>query len=263
MKCIFIYLHRFFRYLIRLVFKNKRVSKPLLIYPDLNIEYTVAQHLLFFFSFKINYEHDIQIKILSLIKKGDIVFDLGANIGQYSLIFSKLVGPSGHVYSFEPNLKVFSDLNINIKKNNLNNISTFNYAIGSKNERNLFFVESLNGGRGSSFKKERVAKLDSSENYFVDVKNLDYLITKFGVPNFVKIDVEGLELDVLLGISVIPEKTIFLIELTKYNKNEIFLFFRSHNFGCFSSSGILINDPNNIFAKNKNFGNYFFKNLVN
>lgn len=64
-----------------------------------------------------------------LINKNDIVFDIGANIGYFSIIFSNLVGKSGKVYAFEPAQKYFKRLKLNIIENQLGNINLFNFGI--------------------------------------------------------------------------------------------------------------------------------------
>ena len=56
------------------------------------------------------------------VKEGDIVIDIGANIGYFTLLFAKLVGPAGKVYSFEPEPSNFSILKKNVKVNEYRNV---------------------------------------------------------------------------------------------------------------------------------------------
>ncbi len=72
--------------------------------------YERSQHLTFLFQPSIKYEETIQNKIKEYIQEGDIIFDIGANIGQYAMPFSELVGNNGKVYSFEPDFKNFAFL---------------------------------------------------------------------------------------------------------------------------------------------------------
>ena len=58
----------------------------------------------------------------TMIKSGNIVFDVGANIGIYSLLASKSLGKDGQIYSFEPSETAFKRLNINVTLNNFKNI---------------------------------------------------------------------------------------------------------------------------------------------
>jgi FkbM family methyltransferase len=76
----------------------------------------------------------------NVIKKGDVVLDIGANIGYYALAEAKIVGEKGQVYAVEPVKSNFELLNKNIKLNNLTNVPTFQYAFGDKNARAEIFV---------------------------------------------------------------------------------------------------------------------------
>ena len=70
--------------------------------------------------------------VLENVKIGNVVVDLGANIGYYSLILAKLVGNEGKVFSFVPVPKNFSELEKNIKLNNYSNVIAENIAISKK-----------------------------------------------------------------------------------------------------------------------------------
>ena len=50
-----------------------------------------------------SYEYEKQLALRELVHAGDVVYDLGAHVGYFSIILSRLVGPTGMVYSFEPN----------------------------------------------------------------------------------------------------------------------------------------------------------------
>jgi len=78
---------------------------------------------------KDNYETITTNVIKNTIKNGQIVLDIGANIGYYTLLFSKLVGNSGKVFSFEPEPNNFNILKINVLKNNYTQTRIFNYAV--------------------------------------------------------------------------------------------------------------------------------------
>ena len=64
---------------------------------------------------------------------GDVVIDVGANIGFFTLLSSTLAGPTGKVYAFEPQQKVYKYLQGNIALNNITNVETFNIALGNEN----------------------------------------------------------------------------------------------------------------------------------
>ena len=87
------------------------------------------------FSLETGYEK-IETQVMKdNIKKGDVVIDCGANIGYYSLLFSKLVGDSGKVFAFEPDPTNFSLLQKNLKENNIKNVIALNLAVSDKNEK--------------------------------------------------------------------------------------------------------------------------------
>lgn len=137
------------------------------------------------------YEKPTQKHFTSIIKKGDVVFDIGANVGFYSLLSSILVGEQGKVVAFEPFLKNIAYLKSHIKLNNIKNIHVIPYAVSKKKQFSFFKIE------GSS----SMGHLSETGDIKVKSVNLDLLIhtKKIPVPNLIKIDVEGSEYDVFLG----------------------------------------------------------------
>lgn len=69
------------------------------------------------------------IVVKHLVCAGDSVIDIGASIGEYTKFLCAMVGPSGHVYSFEPNPPTYDFLLHNVRKLNLGNVELFNYAL--------------------------------------------------------------------------------------------------------------------------------------
>ena len=67
-------------------------------------------------------------------KKNDIVIDVGANTGYYSLRLSSLVGENGKVIAIEPDPQTFNSLTKNCELNNISNVDTHNIAISDSNE---------------------------------------------------------------------------------------------------------------------------------
>jgi FkbM family methyltransferase len=146
-----------------------------------------------------------------IIKEGDVVYDVGANIGITSLLFSKLVGVNGKVFAFEPVPANTKDLKSNVTLNNANNIIVVEKAI-SDGCRSEMFNLGVDNKSGSllCFGKE------SGESIPVEVTTLDELIKEgFSLPDFIKIDVEGSAGKVLEGFSqsIAECYPAFLIEL--------------------------------------------------
>ena len=151
--------------------------------------------------------NQFETKVLkTILKPGDIVIDVGAYVGWYSLLSGKLVGQKGKVYAFEPSptyLKRFID---NIKLNNLRNIKTFNLAVSNKNSNVSFYQ----AGSGSSIIKQAAELHIGKKIKQIQVKSitLNTFVAKEKISriNLIKIDVEGWELQVLKGASNILKK---------------------------------------------------------
>jgi FkbM family methyltransferase len=194
--------------------------------------YDRGQHLIFFLRPSIKYEFKIQNSIKPFIKNGACVFDIGANIGQYTLLFSELVGENGMVYSFEPDIKNYSFLNFNKTINKCKNVLCCNIGVGREDCESSFFCDSATGGRLSSFIKSNVGSNFKGIEFQTKISKLDSLIHIYGVPDFVKIDVEGFELDVILGLSKDLIDTIWLIEVRENTKKSVFEYFEKRGYEC-------------------------------
>ncbi len=79
-----------------------------------------------------------------IVKKGDIIVDIGAHIGYYSLLFAKIVGNKGKVYAFEPDKNNFKLLMKNIKTNGYNNIIPVEKALSNKNQKIRLYISDEN-----------------------------------------------------------------------------------------------------------------------
>lgn len=192
-----------------------------------------AQHLGFLRQKQINYEQIIQDRIKKYIKKGDLVFDIGSNIGQYAIMFTGLVGEEGKVICYEPDYNNFTFLTFNKLQNKCNNIIVNNMGVGAKCERKEFFKDGETGGRTSSFAKEYVKGSQKVDSESIMITTIDEEIKKYGVPDFVKIDVEGFEFEVVKGLTKPESRTKFLIEVRHETRKPTFDYFNSRGFKCF------------------------------
>jgi FkbM family methyltransferase len=158
----------------------------------------------------INYEDDYFDLLELEITSGENVIDIGAKIGIYSLAFSKFVGPTGKVFSFEPTPISFNILKKNMNENHLENMIVEQKGITDKNETQLLELFESSGNN-------RINK-DSKNNIKINCTSLDnYFLNSHEKISFIKIDVEGLEPKVLSGMKNVLEKNPKLKILLEYN----------------------------------------------
>ena len=136
--------------------------------------------------------------ILRQTRLGDVVIDVGANIGYYTILLADKVGKTGKVYAFEPDKLNFEILKKNIEANNLKNVEIINAAVGSnagklklhKSKENLGDHKLY--GEDKEIEEVKIIKLD---DYFKNIK-IDLM----------KIDTQGWEPEVIEGAKNIISK---------------------------------------------------------
>lgn len=154
-------------------------------------------------------EEGLTRMIIEHLEPGMVFFDIGAHIGYFSLLASKLVGEKGKVHSFEPTPSSFSILKANVL--NKKNIFVNNLAIGSK--RKYVFINDY-GTKYSAFNSiydarlaERIPKHQKIKKHKIESISIDNYVNKTGVvPNFIKIDAESSEYEILRGLEETIEK---------------------------------------------------------
>lgn len=134
----------------------------------------------------------------NIINEGQIVADIGANIGYFSLLLSKLVGSKGKVYSFEPELKNFEILKKNVTINNFKNIKLYQKAVSNNSGKRKFYKSNWNFG-DHRFNKNILYDNDLTHTPIeIDVIRLDECLNDVDL-DFMKIDVQGHEMQVIEG----------------------------------------------------------------
>lgn len=161
----------------------------------------------------------------SYLKKGDVVIDVGANIGFLTLISSVTVGQTSKVYSIEAHPKTYKALCGNIKLNGFKNIKTFNLAIGKK-QGYITFSDKKQDDRNSVTSDSKGVK--------VEMKTLDSLDINQSSIALLKIDVEGYEKFVLEGANRLLENTLCVYYESAENH------FREFGYSCADLADILI-----------------------
>ncbi len=131
-----------------------------------------------------------QRAFVRLARAGDCVYDIGANVGFYSLLAARLVGPTGRVIAIEPLPRNLEDLRRHLVLNHVSNVTVVAAAVMDRDGTVRMHVPSPSE-----------AYVDAAGSGDVRAVRLDDLVYRDGYPspNLLKIDVEGAELPVLLG----------------------------------------------------------------
>ncbi len=137
------------------------------------------------------YEIEKQRALEAFAKPGMVVFDIGAHAGFYSLFFSRLVGATGCVWAFEPDVQNAGYLLKHVDLNRCGNVAVVAAAVGANADLGHF-------RRGSD---SYIGHLSTAGDYRVQTVSLDHLLEDHSVPvpGLIKIDVEGAEAEVLAG----------------------------------------------------------------
>lgn len=164
-----------------------------------------------------NYEYAEQKFMTAVLKKGDVVLDIGSHIGWHALHMAKLVENDGMIFAFEPFSQNFEILKKNIFNNNLSQIVPFKVAVSNfVGEYQLHYETSLQNSGMASLKTSFTEK--AVEN--TEVISIDNFFSKTPIEriDFVKIDTEGNEDQVIEGMKMTLVKfrpTLMIEILTK------------------------------------------------
>jgi FkbM family methyltransferase len=151
-------------------------------------------------------ERPVQRCIAEHLVPDDVFYDVGANVGFFSLLATKFVGPGGAVYAVEPVARNAAAIRRNAALNDLRNLSVFEVAADEKSGSAELFVTGWDGG--SSLSAAAISASEPVERQAVRVITLDGLIEseRLRPPTFIKLDVEGVELRALRGMRKTLEK---------------------------------------------------------
>ena len=152
-----------------------------------------------------SYEFKKRMIFERTIPAGSTVFDLGGFTGYYSLLASALVGPYGRVFVFEPLPRNLKYLNQHLALNKITNVSVIEAAVSDQNGM-LCFLEGPSNARG---------RLAGEGNLLVRAVSLDEMVKRGELPDpqYIKLDVEGAEMQVLEGAARLLERchpTLFI-----------------------------------------------------
>jgi len=134
--------------------------------------------------------------VINEVRPGDVVVDVGAHIGYYTLLLAALVGPKGRVFAFEPGPDNFALLCRNVELNGYANVELFNAAVADRRGRSRLYLSIDNAGDHRLHESP-----ESRQSVEVEVVALDDVLRDRGSIDFVKIDVQGSEGGVLEGMA--------------------------------------------------------------
>jgi FkbM family methyltransferase len=173
-----------------------------------------------------SFEHSTVVTLQKLVNPGDVVFDIGANVGAHTLGLARSVGPAGRVFAFEPSLFAFEKLKDNLALNpELAERTHPRQILLAAEPSELTHTEIYASWplkeNGSVHPKHR-GRLVATRGASVDT--LDHFAEREGIDrvNLIKMDVDGQELPVLQGgLRILKEfRPVLLIEISPYVQAE-------------------------------------------
>jgi FkbM family methyltransferase len=217
------------------------------IYDKLNkIEYDLNNDLGKSLFYKGKFEYaEIEIAKSVIKSKSPNILDIGSNIGYNAIQLAKHYN-QGTVYCFEPSKETFSNLKINVVDSDLKNIRLYNIALSNYCGESVFYECADNAY--SSLKDTKRKKVVGSLS--VAVYTIDSVVKEFKIKeiSFIKIDVEGLEKEVLEGATetIISMRPILMVEVSSKNlscgPDEIINFVKNLGYSvyvCMKDEGII------------------------
>jgi FkbM family methyltransferase len=194
--------------------------------------------------------------IETYIRDGDVLYDIGANVGAYSLVASKFTNKKARIYAFEPGFPTFAQLSTNILLNNCqDSITPLQIALSSSTKLDSLNYNNLTSGGALHALGEAIDYAGEPftpvlRQYVISYR-IDDLIKDFGipVPNHIKLDVDGTELEILKGApQTLADSRLrtLLLEI-----NEDLTDFKDNILSCLRESGMHFHakygHPRNLF----------------
>lgn len=159
------------------------------------------------------YEAPVNLALRDLIYPGDVVMDVGANVGYLTLIMSHLVGRFGKVVAFEASRDVLPELAANVASSRIQNVHQESLAIAAK-DGEVSFATHPDFPQGGRIEDVSDASLGFIQTV-VPARSLDSYCEEFNLcPSVIKMDIEGGEADALAGASALIDaaRPLFILE---------------------------------------------------
>jgi FkbM family methyltransferase len=159
-------------------------------------------------------ELPVQRALAAKLSQGNSFCDIGANVGFFTIIAARLVGSSGRVYAFEPVPENIEILKKNIFLNSFSNVHVIEAAASDHSGTGELLLSHYSGGSALATGD---SPPDLAGSQTVDLVSLDELVRNgtLAIPDVVKIDVEGAELEVLRGMknTLVKHKPVLIYEI--------------------------------------------------
>jgi FkbM family methyltransferase len=159
------------------------------------------------------YEKEETQLFKSIVQKGMTIVDVGANIGYYTLLAARLVGAEGKVYAFEPDPHNYALLCKSIAANGYKNVVAVQKAVSSQTGTTQLFLDKHNLGGHS------LAETNVNKNTAITVETAsldDFLKEQGGKVDLVKMDIQGAEMQALMGMTSTIRQNEDLMVLTEF-----------------------------------------------
>jgi len=154
---------------------------------------------------------------LKEVKKGQTVVDIGANIGYYTLLAARLVGPRGKVYAFEPDPANFALLKKNVETNGHSNVVLVNSAVSDKTQRAKLFLNPTNKGDHRLYDSK-----DGRPSVPVQTLRLDDFFRQLDKKvDLIKMDIQGSEAKAFDGMKGLLAKNKSVKLVTEFSPGSL------------------------------------------
>jgi FkbM family methyltransferase len=221
------------------IFKFKQLKVKVWGNRFLQLNYDSFQSMWIMYNWIVDWE-EFQL-IEHYIEKNDIVFDIGTNMGFYTLWMSRFIDKYGEIHCFEPDKQNYSRLQTNISLNQIESIIKTNRCAVSDSDGLVKFTEGRDG-------ENHISNIALDSAVEVQSITLDTYFEFHGIQHiaYMKIDVEGFELQALKGAKkLLKNKKVDIIQLeinqqlnnagTKVNDLLFFLENYGYNLYCYET----------------------------
>jgi FkbM family methyltransferase len=189
--------------------------------PGLSLTVNLRRHVMFWSGGLARFEPFTVAALRAAVRPGDAVFDVGANIGFFSTLLSRLAGPEGRVFAFEPEPENQAMLRANLDANACGNVTLVACALGARPGTATFSLDEATGATGHLGGEPTAGELAVGTGKVrlieTPVETIDGLSDRLGaVPDVIKMDIEGGEIHALAGAAdtLARHRPVVLSELT-------------------------------------------------